>query len=902
VQRRLVGRQSDLDLLLAGLADPAAEARAIEIVGDAGIGKSALIDAALSACTAIVTVRTAATAVEQPLTWAGLAQLVANWPDPDLAALPTGLRRALDGALGRDDAPEPGLVGSAVAALVANAAARGPTVIVVDDAHWIDHASAGVLAFAVRANRRLPVRLLSARRPLAAPLQPERLVEPTAFTAVNLTGLTAAGVHDVLASEGIELTRPQLVHVRDATGGNPLHVLEFARMLGSGAAVDDAVRQTSLESILGTRVRSLSSAAQHVIGTAALVGQPTLALLSACFDGDHIDVGAALAEAEQAGLVTIAGSVLRFSHPTVGAAADAALGTITRRRLHARLADLADPDERALHLDASSDGPDPAVADALDASGRHAWDLGATEVAARRMIRSIERTPHEAVEVRWRRRDAAANMLLDIGAAADGLDVLDPANEPTAPADPELAALVLRSRACCRFASNDDGGAIADFSAAGACLPAGHHQRVDALLMGARALLFVDIPASLRLATQVADEARLTGDQQLIDLAEASESAARFLVGEPVTLPEPAAAESRHLRGAEIVHELMVWSDELDAAEPHIAAQSADGERRGQLPTEATSLQHLANIRLRRGDLRAAHRMFQRNLDLAGTLDDRLYELSARAGLALTNALTGRFDAAAADLAVLQDAVDSLATADQLTMNATAGTASLLCGAPDRAVGHFRSARAASLQLGLRDCTMSPFRAEMVEALLALGEIDEAREVADELVAFAGRAQRRRGIADAHRATALVAAADGDLARARECIDQAIREHDLLPGPLEGAWSRLIAGVIERRLRQRASARAHLEQARDTFRRIGAEALAERAETELARTGGRQSPLGDLTPAEQQVARLVTLGHTNAEVAALLHMSAKTVEANLTRVYRKLGVRSRTELAARALP
>jgi DNA-binding CsgD family transcriptional regulator len=280
--------------------------------------------------------------------------------------------------------------------------------------------------------------------------------------------------------------------------------------------------------------------------------------------------------------------------------------------------------------------------------------------------------------------------------------------------------------------------------------------------------------------------------------------------------------------------------------------------------------------------------MFQRNLDLAGTLDDRLYELSARAGLALTNALTGRFDAAAADLAVLQDAVDSLATADQLTMNATAGTASLLCGAPDRAVGHFRSARAASLQLGLRDCTMSPFRAEMVEALLALGEIDEAREVADELVAFAGRAQRRRGIADAHRATALVAAADGDLARARECIDQAIREHDLLPGPLEGAWSRLIAGVIE--------------QARDTFRRIGAEALAERAETELARTGGRQSPLGDLTPAEQQVARLVTLGHTNAEVAALLHMSAKTVEANLTRVYRKLGVRSRTELAARALP
>lgn len=107
--------------------------------------------------------------------------------------------------------------------------------------------------------------------------------------------------------------------------------------------------------------------------------------------------------------------------------------------------------------------------------------------------------------------------------------------------------------------------------------------------------------------------------------------------------------------------------------------------------------------------------------------------------------------------------------------------------------------------------------------------------------------------------------------------------------------------MIERRSRKRAAARAYFEQARDACRAAGAEALAQRAEADLARTATSMNGVGQLTPSEERVAHLVALGHTNAEIAALLHMSARTVESNLSRIYRKLGIRSRTELAVRRL-
>ena len=282
-------------------------------------------------------------------------------------------------------------------------------------------------------------------------------------------------------------------------------------------------------------------------------------------------------------------------------------------------------------------------------------------------------------------------------------------------------------------------------------------------------------------------------------------------------------------------------------------------------------------------------------------MDDRAWIANCHAWMSLANAYLSDVAAARRHLEAAARSTDDLSLTDQVAVRSSIGIAALLGDDPSTAVASFRRAREVTLQLRLHDCNALPFRVQMVEALLAVDHLDEAREVSAELMRFATAAGRRRGISDAHRATALVAAAEGDLDRARSCIEAAIAEHDGLPGPLEGAWSRLVAGVIERRARKRAVARAYFEQARDACRAAGIEALARRADVELARTGGRASTdTGALTPAEAQVARLVVSGHTNVEVAALLHMSTKTVEANLTRIYRKLGVRSRTELAARA--
>lgn len=900
VQRELVGRRKDLDHLVAWLGAPSSHAVAVELVGEPGIGKTALLDMALGELRGGSLARIAATAVEQRLTWTGLAQLVRAWPHGDVAALTRAQRRSLDAAIGLDDEPaEPGLVAGALASLLDHAAARGLVVLAVDDAHWLDEATAGVIAFAVRANRGRPVRLVSARRPVPSPLEPGRLVDPASFHSLVLSGLSTAAVHDLLSTSALQLTRPQLVHVHRATGGNPLHVIELARRVRDGEPVDDAVRQTSLESVIGQRVRSLPGAALTVLGAAALTATPTTAVLGRCFDDATLTD--ALIGAERAQLITVAGSTVRFVHPTVGAAAEAALGAVERSRLHRLLAEAVDDDERALHLDASTDGTDEGVADALDVAARSAWDRGAVEVGARRMTRAIERTPEASIDARWERRIALANMLLDLGAGRDAIDCIDVGSEASPPHDTELAARVVRIRATCRFHANDEATAARELSALVGTLPPGHPTRVDALVAQARMTVFLDVAQSVEVATMAAAEAPATGDQVLIDVTAACALSSRFLAGEPITMPSGATSDSRRLTASELLDELLLWSDDLERAEPAILDRIANAEQRGDLATVANISLQAADARMRRGDPRGALERSERALEVASVMDDRAWIANCHAWMSLANAYLSDVAAARRHLEAAARSTDDLSLTDQVAVRSSIGIAALLGDDPSTAVASFRRAREVTLQLRLHDCNALPFRVQMVEALLAVDHLDEAREVSAELMRFATAAGRRRGISDAHRATALVAAAEGDLDRARSCIEAAIAEHDGLPGPLEGAWSRLVAGVIERRARKRAVARAYFEQARDACRAAGIEALARRADVELARTGGRASTdTGALTPAEAQVARLVVSGHTNVEVAALLHMSTKTVEANLTRIYRKLGVRSRTELAARA--
>ena len=193
---------------------------------------------------------------------------------------------------------------------------------------------------------------------------------------------------------------------------------------------------------------------------------------------------------------------------------------------------------------------------------------------------------------------------------------------------------------------------------------------------------------------------------------------------------------------------------------------------------------------------------------------------------------------------------------------------------------------------------MQWWRAEQVEALLEVGRMEDAVARLDPWEAAARRVGRDWAVAHATRCRGLVAAAAGDVEGAQELLEDAVAQHDSVADPFGQARAQLSLGLVRRRARQKRQARDAIEAARAGFEEIGALGWAERAASELGTIGGRTRAEG-LTSAERRVAELVAQGHTNAEVAATLFLSERTVASHLTRVYRKLGVRSRTELARR---
>jgi DNA-binding CsgD family transcriptional regulator len=202
----------------------------------------------------------------------------------------------------------------------------------------------------------------------------------------------------------------------------------------------------------------------------------------------------------------------------------------------------------------------------------------------------------------------------------------------------------------------------------------------------------------------------------------------------------------------------------------------------------------------------------------------------------------------------------------------------------------------------LRDAVAFRATADAVEALLGLGRTSEAKELAQRLERRARSVDLPSRIAAAFRCRALVLAELGDLPGARAAIGDAKTVHARHHEPLEHARTLLAAGAIERRAKRKAEAREALEQARTIFEQLGARLWCERARLELERTGVHRTAEGELSAAEQRVADLAGSGATNKEIAAALFMSVKTVEAHLSRVYRKLDVRSRTELASHVSP
>jgi DNA-binding CsgD family transcriptional regulator len=382
---------------------------------------------------------------------------------------------------------------------------------------------------------------------------------------------------------------------------------------------------------------------------------------------------------------------------------------------------------------------------------------------------------------------------------------------------------------------------------------------------------------------------------------------ARDLMAEAVRLEDQAMREgpgsqATVFTASRTCHGLqLLWAGELDAAREVLHQELAEYERLGRYVVRGELLTYLAEVECRAGnwDVAAGHAQEAYDIDVeSGWLLGVGHMLFPKA---LVAALSGDVDTARSDAEEgLRQSLRNEDTLDASCNRAVLGFLELSLSNPSAALERLEPVLAFLEELGSPEPGVIPCVPDAVEALVSLGRLDEAEGLVDRLERQGRTLDRPWAIATAGRSRGLLSAARGDLPAARSALEQALVAHRRVPQPFELARTLLVKGEVERRAKQKRAARSALEQALGIFQDLGAPLWARRARDDLARVGGAVPPSSsELTPTEQRIAQLVGDGKKNREVADALFISVKTVEANLSRIFHKLGVRSRTELTRR---
>ncbi len=785
-------------------------------------------------------------------------------------------------------------------------AADRPVLVAVDDLQWLDGASSRVVLSAARRLAEEQVALLLALRESersSLGFSPERALP--AFGRLAVEGLSLEDIHRLVQGRlGIVLPRPALRTVHATAGGNPLFALELARTLSEGHTAGALRVPDSLHELVVARVTAVPAEARAAMLAAAALADPTLALVEAATGGDS---AAALAPAVEAELVTVGDGRVRFTHPLLAAAVYASAGPAERRDVHTALAAHVRPEERARHLALAADGPNAEVSAALDEAAGLASARGAPGEAAELLERARRLTPEGASADALRRTVDAAGHHFEAGDARRARALLD-----TAVA--QLPAGVERARALialARVRSYDD-----DIRAAVALLEAAVAEGVDEPLVQGRAheilsgIFFrlrerlaeavVHAKAALEIAERHDDAgvaAAALGSLVLAEAALGSDDA-------PATLAAAEAAGSagrgtRAMGGAEFqVAVVRMWWEQLDDSKTSFERMLAVAEEIGDESSVPYIHVLLAQTECLRGRFGEAAAHADEGAIRAEQVGQKTLVAYALALRALADAHRGNEEAArsAAGQALSLAGSTSGRPAEHFA-TAALGLLELSLGRNVEAVGVLTPLVAFARREELREPGVARFVPDLVEALVACERLDEAEEHLVWFEANAARLERASGQAAAARCRGLLAAGRGDLAGALAELEHALQLHDRSPIPFDRARTLLALGVARRRANDRRKARTTLEDARTVFSSLGAVAWERRAAEELARIGGRAPASGELTPVERRVVELVAAGNTNREVASALFLSTRTVEGHLSRVYGKLGVHSRVELA-----
>ena len=903
----LVGRDAELHALRDAIGAPAAGGIVLE--GDAGIGKTALWHAGIEQAEErgwrALLARPAE--AESSLSHAALGDLLAPLADEFGGALPAPQRHALDVALLRASAGggavDARAVGAAALAVLQAASHEAPLLLAVDDVQWLDPASSAALRFALRRLDGEPVVLHATRRlgheaePLDVGVAEERLVR------ISVGPLDVDALQRILQAQlGEPVPRPAVARIADVSGGNPYYALELARAAlreaGTAGLTAELPLPEGIYAVLQDRLRSLPKVTRNALGSVAAMGHPTIAAVSTAVDAGALDAAFA------AGVLREQRDRVHFEHPLLAEAAYRLLPPSRRRAVHARLAELAsDAEQRACHLAAGSTQPDAVIAADIEAGALEAAARGAPAAAAE-LLESSARLEPDLERAALRRISATREHV----AAGDGRRAIALA---TALVD-ELPPGPLRARALVTLAEQE--GQTKDLSrfAAQAVAEAGDDREVlmEALLAQGVGLFIegseeagydaakrayelcgphTPLPLRIQAMTYYGELAQFRGEPEGMRLLrEAAELEGDELI--PDAYRGPGTRLGRTLG----------FADELDEGRRLLEERMRRAIELGDDESRIGLLFHLSELEIRAGELDAALRSAEEGVAIHEGSYAELGQSAFSYVIALIRTHQGDTDLAR------QVAEDGLARCEAHNEGLFGAIHRATLGFLDFSLGDYKAAvdwmqpiaeqfRSAPFEPGLPHSFPIP---EAVEALAALERLDEADELLGAWDEAGERFDRPRVRATSARCRALIAAARGDLDSALAHAHSAVAQSRELPLPFDLARSLIVLGSLYRRTRQKAAARTALEEAVAILEPLGARLWADRARAELARIGGR-ARAGGLTPTEERVAELVAEGRSNKEVAEALFVSVRTVEANLTRIYAKLGIRSRTALASR---
>jgi DNA-binding CsgD family transcriptional regulator len=874
------------------------ESRCLMLRGEAGIGKTALLDYLVGSASAVTVARAGGVESEMELPFAGLHQLCAPMLDRR-SRLPDPQRQALEVVFGLSEGTPPDrfVIGLAVLSLFSEVADERPLLCAVDDAQWLDQESALTLTFVARRLLAEPIAIVFAAREPSEALR-------------NMPELEVRGLRDddarVLLGSEVRLRLDDQVRDRviAETGGNPLALLELPRGLtaaelaGGFGLLDAKALSGRIEESFVRRLEALNGDAQRLLLLAAAepTGDPLLLWRAA----EHFRLTpAATDRAGSDGLLAI-GERVTFRHPLVRSAVYRSAPVEERRAAHLALAEATDreldPDRRAWHLAAAAPGPDEAVASELERSAGRAQARGGVAAAAAFLQRAVALTRDP--ERRTERALAAADLGLRAGMfdAARGMIAAAAAG----PLDELGRARLDLLRAEAAYAESR-----------GSAAPA-------LLLRAAKTLEPLD--------SQLARETYLDAWSSALFAGE---------LAEPVSMHEVSreAPPADHALPSELLLEgfSLAFREGRSAAVPVLARAASAFAGEGASAEEV----------LRWGWLATAAAVMVWDYDTCAEVATRGVDLARESGafalltvsanvMAQAMALGGEFERAAALVAEADGVTDAIgarvAPYGALVLAGLQGhesrAARLIDGTIDeytaggqgtavqyarwaRAVllnglGRYREAMAAAEEAS--DDTPELFvsvwaTVELLEAATRCGDGERAHAALERILAATEVTGSDWAQGVAARSRALVGDGDASDALYAEAVERLGRTR-LRP---DLARAHLLYGEWLRRENRRVEARTQLRAAQDLFGAIGMEAFAERAERELLATGEtarkrRASTRDELTAQERQIAQLAREGLSNPEIGARLFLSPRTVEWHLRKVFSKLGIHSRREL------